>query len=255
MTAYFGPKHTGLLHITPLGRIGRSGDNIVSIQVFKDDAMRLTIFRSRGLLSLAFAAAILAFAVSGAVEYWGMMRLDRATSGVRRGDTALATAAEDMRENLLELRRYEKDVFMNVGAEELVREYRAKWDRAFTSLRYDLVRARRVGSTSQDAQLQRVVDRIADYHVAFAHIYDLILNGTIRTTQQANEAMGPSKDSVRNAESTLGEIGGDDRDPKSLLGPAVVAQRLGLAASFLSFLTLAVLFTHCLRRLPSVSYA
>ena len=209
----------------------------------------------RGPLALAFAAAMLAVVFSGAVEFWSMERLDRVAKSAHRGDTALANAAEDMREDVLELRRYEKDVFMNIGTTELVHQYRDKWDRAFIGFRYDLERARRTDPTQQDPQLQQVTDRIAAYRVAFTRIYDAMANGTIRTTQQANEEMSPYKVSVRDAESLLADISGQARDQQSLLAPALVAHRLGLAVSVLACLAIAALFAVCLRRLPTPGYA
>ncbi len=217
--------------------------------------MKLKIFGLRGLLALAIATAMLSVFISGAVEYWGMLRLGRAANGVRHGDTALANAAEDMREDVLELRRYEKDVFMNIGAAELVRQYRDKWDRAFAGFRYDLARARRANSTAQDSELQQVTDQMAAYRVAFSQIYDSISNGTVQTTQRANEEMSPFKVSVRDAEGLLASLSDQARDRQPLLEPAVVAQQFGLAVSILSFLALTALFAACLRRLPAVRHA
>lgn len=217
--------------------------------------MKFKLVDPRRLLPVAFTIAMLSTAICGAVEYWGMVRLDRAARGVRHGDTALANATEDMREDILELRRYEKDVFMNIGSDELVRQYRDKWDRAFVGLRYDLERARRVDPTLQDSKLEQVTDQLAAYRVAYIRIYDAIANGTIRTTQQANEEMSPFKSSVRDAENLLIEISGDARDRQPLLGPAVVAQQVGLAVSLLLLLALAGLYVGYLRQSPAENYA
>jgi methyl-accepting chemotaxis protein len=215
--------------------------------------MKLEMSGLRRLLAITIATAILSVVITGAVAYWGMVRLDVAAHGMRHGDTALANAAEDMREDVLELRRYEKDVFMNVGADDLVRQYKEKWDRALLLLRYDLQRARRTDSTSQE-ELQKVTDRIAAYSVAFGRIYDSIANGTIRTTQQANDEMSLSKESVRDAEGILADIGSQARHRQPLLRPVIVAQQFGLAVSLISFLVLAVLCVSLMRRLPAAKY-
>jgi len=218
--------------------------------------MNIPVSRSLRLQMLSFVAALLCLLVSGALEYWGLARLDTASSTNRSAEAALADAAEDMREQLLELRRYEKDVFMNVGSDADVRDYHAKWDLALQSLRFDLVRARHAGSTSQDAELQRVVDQVAAYRAGFASVYELILSGAIRTTQQANQAMLPFKSAAHAAELLLGEMGGNHspQASASVLAPAVTAQRLGLAATLLSFLTLAVIFVGWVRRSPAMNY-
>lgn len=211
--------------------------------------------RFRSSLVLAFATAMLCVVVTGIVEYWGMVRLDHVAAGARRGDAALALAADGMREDVLELRRYEKDIFMNIGTQLRVQQYRAEWDRAFLRLRYDLVRARSAGATSQDAQLQQVIDWIAAYREAFDHIYDSISNGTIRTTREANDEMSRFKEPVRSAERALAGITGTARERAPTLDPAIVAQRFGLALSLVLFIALAGLFIACIRRLPSAGYA
>lgn len=217
--------------------------------------MKPKIHGLRGMLALAFSTAMLAVAISAAIEYWGMVRLDLAAKGVRRGDTALANSAEDMREDVLELRRYEKDVFMNIGSNELEHQYRDKWDRAFVGFRYDLERARRADTTLLDPQLQQVTEKIAAYRLAFTHIYDAMSTGTIQTTQQANEEMSPFKVSVRDAENLLSEISGEARERQPLLGPAVLAHQIGLAACAVALFALAAAFIGCLRRLPAAGTA
>jgi len=215
--------------------------------------MNIPVTRSQRLQMLSFVAALLCLLVSGTLEYWGLARMDTASTTNHSAEAVLADAADDMREKVLELRRYEKDVFMNVGSDADVRDYHAKWDLALQGLRFDLVRARHAGSTPQDAELQQVVDQIAAYRAGFTNIYEAILSGAIRTTQQANLAMSPFKNAVHEAELLLGEMGGNHSPQASLLAPAVTAQRLGLAATLLSFLTLAVVFAGWIRRPSTVS--
>lgn len=217
--------------------------------------MDLTFLRFRGLVALAFVIAILSVMISGVVEYWGMVRLGGAASDVRQGDTALANTAQDLREDLLQLRRYEKDVFMNVGSPTLMHQYKDKWDRVFASLWYDLAQTRHAGYTFENEQLQQITDRMVTYHVAFSGIFESIADGTIRTTQQANDQMSMFKESVHDAEAALADIGGSARHREPLLGSAANAQRFGLTASLLAFFALSVLFASCLRLLPTTSYA
>jgi methyl-accepting chemotaxis protein len=216
--------------------------------------MKSTLSPLRGSLSMALATAILSVGLSGAIDYWGLVRLDQAAD-VRHGDAALALAAEDMREDVLELRRYEKDIFMNVGADALVQQYTEKWDRALLRLRYDLARARSASSASQAMQLQQVTDWIAAYREAFARICDSISDGTIRTTQQANDAMGRFKSPVRSADLALDAISRDARGRIPTLAPAVTAHRIGLALSLVMLCTLGALFVGCLRSQPSAEPA
>jgi len=197
--------------------------------------------------ALAYAIAMLSVVVTGIAGYWGMSRLESVARGLQRGDAALAVAAEDMREDVLELRRYEKDIFMNVGAPDLVGQYRAKWDAAFLRLRYDLGRAHSATNGLQEPKLEQVTRWIGEYREAFGQIYEAISSGAIRTTEAANEQMGRFKGSVRSAELTLAETSDEARARAPALDPAVLAQRIGVALSLLGFGVLAGLFVRSLR--------
>ncbi|MBS0374632.1 MAG: hypothetical protein JSR73_08605 [Proteobacteria bacterium] len=201
--------------------------------------------------ALAYAVAMGVVVVTTATGYWGLSRLDAVARGLQRGDAALAVAAEDLREDVLELRRYEKDVFLNVGEQDLVRQYRAKWDAAFLRLRYDLGRAHSATGDSQEPKLEQVTRWIGEYREAFGQIYEAISNGSIRSTEEANEQMGRFKGSVRSAELTLAETGDEARARAPALDPAVLAQRIGVALGLLGVAILAALLVRSLRAPPA----
>jgi hypothetical protein len=102
--------------------------------------MRLGRSSLRTWRTLVLGSALLVVAICAATEYWGFFKLGQVAAAFRHGDTALALATEDMRDEVLQLRRFEKDVLLNVGSPELVQSYQAKWEDAFLHLRYDLAR-------------------------------------------------------------------------------------------------------------------
>src|SRR5215510_2807205 len=78
-------------------------------------------------LGLAFASlCVLMLAVAGA-GYWGTHQTATLATGVIKVDSPLVEHAQRARANTLGLRRYEKDVFLNVTAPEKVEEYAVKW--------------------------------------------------------------------------------------------------------------------------------
>ena len=168
--------------------------------------MRFATLSTRACLMLAFGGAVLATAVSAGIEWWGISHVRDIVASVRHGDVALAETIGSLHDDVLQLRRYEKDVFLNIGSAERRDGYRSKWDDAFLRLRYDLVRSRALVPQSADAQLQDFEDSVADYRSAFAHTYDLIRDGSVATAQQANGQMGTAKDAAHRAEQQLIEI-------------------------------------------------
>lgn len=191
--------------------------------------MRLSTLSIRAYLVLAFGTAMTAIGISTATTWWGIAHVSRFVASEHHGDIALAEAVDDMRDDVLQLRRYEKDVFINIGSPEALYNYRVKWDRAFQSVRYDLVRTRAVTPESASLRLQEFADSMAAYRSAFLHTYGLIQSSSIDTTQQANDEMSPFKGSVRQTERQLAEI---KRDAERRISqgdhPVINAQRLGL---------------------------
>jgi hypothetical protein len=92
-----------------------------------------------------------------------MTRVGEVAEAFRHGDTALALALEDMRDEVLQLRRFEKDVLLNVGSPDIVQSYEAKWDNTFLHLRYDLARARKYSTRSDEQRMQEVVNSMSVY--------------------------------------------------------------------------------------------
>jgi methyl-accepting chemotaxis protein len=196
----------------------------------------------RNWQTVVFGSAFLAVAICAASEYWGILKLDQVAAAFRHGDTALALATEDMRDDVLQLRRFEKDVLLNVGSPELVQSYQAKWEDAFLHLRYDLTRARRSAAGEADSRLQEVVDSVAVYRTAFLDVCDQIRTGVLSTPQQANAEANRFRQAARNAEQALNGISDSAFGRKQTVDPALFAQRCSLAISLTLFIVLVGLY-------------
>ncbi len=167
--------------------------------------MKFSSWSNQSFLAVVLGAAIVAVTLCAAIEWWAVSDLRGAFANARRGH-ALAEAAATMHDDVLQLRRYEKDVFLNIGSPERRADYRARWDRAMLQLRYDLQRVRAVRQGTSDAQVQYIADSIAQYREAFAHTYDLVQGGSVLTGQQANDEMARNKSSIHQAENLLVQL-------------------------------------------------
>lgn len=192
--------------------------------------------------SLLFGAALLVLAICAATEYWGIVKVGQVAAAFRHGDTALALATEDMRDDVLQLRRFEKDVLLNVGSPQLVESYQAKWEDAFLHLRYDLARARRSAAGEADLHLQEVVDFMAVYRTVFLQICGQIRSGVLSTPQQANEAANQFREAARSAEQALNKISESALGRTQTIDPALFAQRSALVLSLTLFVLLLGLY-------------
>lgn len=168
--------------------------------------MRFPGFSTRDCVLLALAAAILGIGISASVEWWGISYVRDTISGFQRSDVALAEVTDRLHDDVLQLRRYEKDVFINLESARARDNYRSRWDTALRSLRFDLTRLRSLAPQAMQGRVQAFVESIAAYRFAFAQTYDLIREGTVVTPQQANERMGEAKVAAHQAEQQLVEI-------------------------------------------------
>src|ERR1044072_8210325 len=127
---------------------------------------------ARDCVLLALAAAVLGIVIAASVESWGITRARDAIAGFQHRDVALVGAADRMHDNLLQLRRFEKDVFINIEAAQARETYRARWAAAFFDLRLDLTHVRSLAPRSMDGRVQKFVESVAAYRSAFTHTYD-----------------------------------------------------------------------------------
>lgn len=168
--------------------------------------MRFTSWSTRAYLMLALGGAVLVTGVSAGIQWWGIGRVREFVASVRHGDVALAESVGNLHDDLLQLRRYEKDVFINLASAPVRDGYRSKWDGEFLHLRYDLMRARTLVPEPSGVELQEFADAVADYRSAFVGTYDAIREGAVATPQQANARMGEAKEAAHRAEQRLLEI-------------------------------------------------
>ena len=165
--------------------------------------MRFASLSARPCLLIALGGAVLATGVSAGIEWWGLAHLRDVIASVRHGDVALAEAVGSLHDDVLQLRRYEKDVFINMQSADRRADYRSKWDQEVRRLRYDLMRTRALAPPSAADELQAIEDSVADYCSAFTHTCDLIRGGSVVTTQQANDQMVDAKGAAHRAEQQI----------------------------------------------------
>ncbi|HEX6159412.1 MAG TPA: MCP four helix bundle domain-containing protein, partial [Thermoanaerobaculia bacterium] len=78
-------------------------------------------------LTLAFTIALVLVGVVAAAGFWGLSQMVTSVDTILNRDAKLMEHASGLESNTLNLRRLEKDVFLNVADEEKVAEYSAKW--------------------------------------------------------------------------------------------------------------------------------
>jgi methyl-accepting chemotaxis protein len=157
-------------------------------------------------LSLAFgviAALMLTASLAGG---WGLRSIVDTASNAMNGDLKLAQLAAEIDVEVLHLRRYEKDVFINIGSAEKVQSYREKWESALSNAERARSAADAVAPEEAHATLRPLQGSLESYAAGFRATLAAIASGAVTTTAQANEAMNQHKQAVYRVEELVSEI-------------------------------------------------
>ena len=159
---------------------------------------------------------VLAFVliVAGAGQWALTTSVDTAVQ-VLTVDFGVNSAANDAHIAALDLRRFEKDYFINIGNKDKETEYLAKWSDSRQKLEQHLAKIEKLGADDRTHEaIQQVRADTAEYTAAFQAITKRIDTGELKTAADANKELAPIKDHVRRIETSTETI--DDESTKRM---------------------------------------
>ena len=116
-------------------------------------------------------------------------------------DVQLAQTASGIGQLILNERRFEKDIFINIGDAGLRASYKKKWDAAKSALDEQIAAASRLDLAESDEKaLGQVGAGFRSYVDGFERTYARIESGQIKTTQEANGEFSAFKAAVHGME-------------------------------------------------------
>jgi methyl-accepting chemotaxis protein len=188
-------------------------------------------------LKLGFGAAFILVLIMGATGYWGVHMQAKTSEAMLRVEAKLAENAARLRANVLGLRRYEKDAFINIDSAEKVTEYHAKWKEQLDSAQTRIADLEGVAQTRQDKDIIAAMKGgLESYKVGFGKVYEQVAAGKVAGTKEANEAIGAYKEVIHKLEANAKEFSDDGikrmaREEKNIA--AVAAQATVIILSLL----------------------
>jgi methyl-accepting chemotaxis protein len=162
----------------------------------KSAPTRLTI--GAKCLGLTAVNTLLLLAVAGA-GFWGIQRTSAAADRLLEGDVQIAEHAAAGKNEMLQLRRYEKDIFLNCQDPAKVDEYAAKFKAAKASLAGRIEFLKGMPAANKD-RIRAVSEDLTTYAEGMDVILAKVKSGEIKTPQDGNKAIGPYKDEIRDLE-------------------------------------------------------
>jgi len=168
--------------------------------MLKSQSIRRRMWLAYGVLQ----ALLLLLATA---EYLILMRMSAAATGRLRTDASIAENAQRGRASTLELRRFEKDIFLSVDSPAQVSAYVEKWKDQEAQLIERLGVLERLADHEEDRALVRSMRRDArTYAEGMRKIIGDLQAGGITTPQAGNEAVLPLKGEIRRLEQTAYDL-------------------------------------------------
>ncbi len=177
-------------------------------------------------LSLAF---LLMLCVTGAVAasgYWGTGRIAEVTLRMLAGDAELARLADDAQSTNLQLRRYEKDFFLNMGQSDKEVEYDRAWKEQYASLKVTLRDMSKLVDDKEQEKIKAMLREAEAYGSGFETVQNAIRAGKVPSSADANALMIVNKEPIHQMEALADELA--ERHQKDMQAQAGV---IGAAAS------------------------
>jgi methyl-accepting chemotaxis protein len=154
-----------------------------------------------GRLGISFGLLLGLLLACAAVGVLGLNAMFSTAQHAVSTDMQLAQRASSIERLVLNERRFEKDVFINLGDTEKVTSYKNQWDAARASLGNEIAAARTLDSVPGDSGTFDLLAKGFDsYTQGFEKILDRIRSGQIKTTQQANGEFSVFKSAVHGME-------------------------------------------------------
>lgn len=178
--------------------------------------------RSRLLLLLAFSlAALLAL---GAFSTLTIQRETARATAFIDSEFEAVQAVSEVRSAIGNARRYEKDVFLNMGDEKETLRYTDLWKTELASILTAIARALALASPAEAAMLEGMRKGIEGYDKGFRGILGQMERGEMHDPWAANKAMTPLKTDIRQADKALADL-------SVSISARAIAQRKALAVT------------------------
>jgi len=157
-------------------------------------------------LAVSFSAVLALLALATWSGLYGLDTMYRAADNTIQHDVRLAQHASAIGRLVVNERRYEKDMILNLENPEFIGGYRKKWDEANQQLDKEVLAARELELSEKDAQALDAIHKAHGVYTAgMASVAGRIFD-TLNTAQEVSAAMEEYKGAVEDLERASDEL-------------------------------------------------
>ena len=163
----------------------------------------LATFRIRSRLLILLAFAVLALAALGIFAALTIQAGSNQATAFIDTEFESVRALSDVRAAVGNARRYEKDLFLSMGAEEETERYTKLWRGEIVQIRTAIAHAQSVTLPAEVEMLHTMQKGIDNYSAGFEGILGQLARGELNDPWTANKALTPLKGDIRQADKSL----------------------------------------------------
>lgn len=213
-------------------------------------------------MGLVFASILLIMMTLGGFSFWSTKQLDALIDDILQTDAKGVEYSQRIMSDINQLRRYEKDLFINIDSPAKAADYRKKWDETFVHItgrieKLSAVLAKVDYDAKKEKELLTAISKnIGDYGAGFRKVAGQVASGAIRTTADANFAITEFKDETHKSEELTGEfanildvrLADMDKEVNAKVKQVEIFIPALMAAALLLGITIAIFLTRSLTR-------
>jgi methyl-accepting chemotaxis protein len=202
----------------------------------------LGTMKVRTRLGFGFGFVIVLLIATAAAGLWGATAIADKTREMLTGDAAVQDQSSFVQVSVLELRRFEKDSFINLAVPTERASYLAKWKTASETLLQHLALLDKVATAEADrAAVGSMRADLGRYEAGFQKVNLLIDSGAAKTAEDANHALSEYKEVIRSLEAAAEDLAKRSGERMDQLLPLVASVRSRTVLSIVLFSVRAVL--------------
>lgn len=169
--------------------------------------MKLSNFTIKARLYALAGLAIAAMLVIGLHGLWSLSLAKAKFVHYLDNDVESLTQLAHIRAGVGNLRRYEKDLLINLADAKAVERYRKEWGETYEKVSKSLNTVAKLDIAPDVKQMPaELIKLLQDYRGGFNGIADRLAKGEFSDTAAANQAMEPIKGTVRSMDKSLAEM-------------------------------------------------
>jgi methyl-accepting chemotaxis protein len=160
-----------------------------------------------GKLVTGFGIALLFMLVIGLFGMQQTLKLGNLGERMTVVDSEILEQGGNLTEYALQLRRYEKDLFINIGNADDMKKYAAKWEDSRKKITETITGMEKLSRESgEKLDFVPLNTHMQEYFSGFATVSSKVISGELLTSADANNAMKPYKEPIHKFEKDVDTI-------------------------------------------------